>query len=272
MAFHNGTNCAEPSPFAAALRRFRLARRMSQLDLALSCGISARHVSFLETARARPSREMAAQLAEHLLLPRGAKNALLQAAGFAVLYPVSALDSSDLAPFRAILAELIARHAPNPALLCDRHWTILNANVTARALLAEISGGSPETNVVRLMTQSPRAPSVVANLPEVLNELLGRLQLEALEAGDDPEFDELLRALEDSCARYPYRVPPMRRSLAPFVLNAPGSPLRFHSAIAHFGTSQDVTVRDLRLELLFAADDRTRDAMVVLSESLADGA
>ena len=256
-------------PFAEALRRFRAARRMSQLDLALTCEVSARHLSFLESGRAQPSRDMVLQLAGGLLLPLGARNTLLQAAGFAPVFPSSPLDSEALGPFRAILDEMIARHAPYPALLCDRHWTILDANATARALLAPLHEGPGPMNVVRMLTDSPLAPMAIANYPEVLAEMAARIQLETLEAGDDPVLHQLLQALQAATLRHPHRAAPLqRRPLAPVVLNAPDQPLSFLSTIAHFGTSEDVTVRDLRLELLFPADNVTRAAMTALARDL----
>ena len=260
----------DAGPFAQALRRFRAARRMSQLDLALTCEVSARHLSFLESGRAQPSRDMVLLLAEGLLLPLGSQNALLQAAGFAPVFPASPLESEALGPFRAILDEMIARHAPYPALLCDRHWTILDANPTARALLAPLHQGPGPMNVVRMLTDSPLAPVAIANYPEVLAEMAARIQLEALEAGDDAVLHDLLRALHAATTSHPYRASHLkRRPLAPVVLNAPDQPLSFLSTIAQFGTSEDVTVRDLRLELLFPADDATRQAMLALATTLA---
>jgi transcriptional regulator with XRE-family HTH domain len=261
---------SEVGPFAAALRRFRSRRRMSQLDLALTCEVSARHLSFLESGRAEPSRDMVLRLAEGLLLPLGARNALLQAAGFASVFPASPLDSEALAPFRAVLDEMIARHAPNPALLCDRHWTVLDANPVGRMLLAGLQGVTGEANVVRMLTRGGGAVAeAVVNLPEVIAELSARLQLEALEAGDDLELAALLGELDEAAARHPLRAAPGPRSpLAPLILRSPMGPLTFLTTIAHFGTSQDVTVRDLRLELLFPADEQTRAAMAALAETL----
>lgn len=247
--------------FGGVLRRYRNARRMSQLDLATACEISARHLSFLESGRAQPSREMALQLGEGLLLPLGARNALLQAAGFAPVFPTSPLGSEALGPFRAVLDEMMARHAPNPAMLVDRHWTVREMNQTARALLSVLQGDDAEMNIVRLLTAGDHVAQAIANLPEVLGEIASRLQLEALEAGDDPVFPDLLRALERASARHPLQHVRARRPVLPVVLNAAGGQLRFLSVIAHFGTSEDVTVRDLRLELLFPSDDHTREAM-----------
>ncbi len=258
----------EASPFAAALRRFRASRRMSQLELALVSDVSCRHLSFLESDRARPSREMVLKLAAGLLLPLGSRNTLLQAAGYAASFPASALDSAALAPFRAILSEMMERHAPYPALLCDRYWTVHAANATAGALLAGLNDGSGEMNVVRMLAENPLAAELVGNLPEVLDELSGRMQLEALEAGDDPLLIALMQSVGAACLRHPHVAGAPRRPLVPFVLRTPAGPLSFLSTIAHFGTSEDVTVRDLRLELLFPADDHSRAAMHALAAEL----
>jgi len=254
----------EPSAFATALRRFRSSRRISQLDLALASDVSSRHVSFLESGRAQPSRDMVLQLGAALLLPLQARNALLQAAGFTPAFPASPLDSESLSPFRAILNNMIARHSPYPAMLVDRHWTVLEANTSARALLDAL-GGSGESNIVRMLIESPQAAALIANYAEVLGELQSRMQMEALEAGDDPVFAELLGALERACARLPpVSASAPRRPLLPLVVNSPTGALSFLSAIAHFGTTEDVTIRDLRLELLFPADDQTRAALAAL--------
>lgn len=209
---------------------------------------------------------MVLTLADAMVLPRASRNALLNAAGFAPLYPSTPLDAEALAPLRAVLAEMMERHAPYPAMLCDRHWTIRDANAAARALLAPLHGEAGEMNVARMMARSARAPELIVNFGEVLEEMIARIRLEALEAGDDAEFAALLRELEHTARRHP---PPAascpRRPLAPLALRAPGGELRFLSAITHFATSEDVAVRDLRLELLFPADEATRMAMKALT-------
>lgn len=249
------------STFGAALQRYRGARRMSQLDLATACDVSARHLSFLESGRAQPSRDMVMRLGAGLLLPLSARNALMQAAGFAPAFPASPLDSSDVEPFRAILNEMVAKHAPNPAMLVDRHWTVREANASAQRLLAALQGEAPENNVVRLLTSGPHVGDVIANLPEVLGELFSRVQIEAFEAGDDAELRELLQLLERAMARRPTAETRSGRPVLPLIVNHGERQLRFLTAIAHFGTSEDANIRDLRLELLFPADDDTRAAI-----------
>lgn len=251
--------------FAALLRRFRAARRMSQLDLALDCNVSARHLSFLETGRAKPSREMVLQISEGLTLPLGSQNALLQAAGFAAVFPASPLESEALGPFRAVLKEMMDRHAPWPAILCDRHWRMRDANPVAAGLLAPLQGETGETNLVRMLTDSPAATAFIANLPEVVHEMRGRIAIEALEAAGDPVLRELLEALDAASLRHPLPGGAPRRALVPLIVNVPGGQLSFLSTIAHFGTSEDVTIRDLRLELLFPADEFTRETLKAMA-------
>jgi transcriptional regulator with XRE-family HTH domain len=235
---------------------------MSQLDLALACNISARHLSFLETGRASPSREMVLELAEGLVLPLGERNALLQAAGFAALFPASPLASDVLGPFREMLSEMMARHAPWPALLCDRHWNVLEANPAAVLLLSSLRAGSSEANLIRILTASEAAEAAIVNYAEMLAEMQGRIRLEALEAAADPVLDDMLESLCSACARHGISPGLHTRSpLLPLILRSPAGELRFLSAIAQFGTSEDVTVRDLRLELLFPADDATKAAI-----------
>lgn len=266
MTARNLTSLPDAGSFSGLLRRYRTARRLSQLDLALTCEISARHLSFLETGRASPSREMVLQLSEGLLLPLGARNSLLQAAGFASVYPASPLTSEALGPFRRVLTEMMDRHAPYPALVCDRHWNVLDASPVAKVLLGALQDNSGETNLIRILTGSRAAEDAILNLAEMLAEMRSRIQLEALEAADDDVLTALLAELEAATARHP--LPPghtPRGPVVPLMLRTTAGELSFLSTIAHFGTSEDVTIRDLRLELLFPADETTRAAMNVIA-------
>ena len=258
-----------PITFGEVLREARGARRLSQLDLALRCDMSARHLSFLETGRAQPSRDMVLRLAEGLMLPLGRCNALLLAAGFAPAFPASALDSAALGPFRAVLAEMIDRHTPYPAILCDRHWVVRDANPVARVLLGALGSASGEANLVRMLTDASAAAEVIVNYAEVVAEMAARIRLEALEAPGDPILASLQAALDDVRGRLPGpSLPLQRRPLVPITLASPHGHLSFLSTIAQFGTSEDVTVRDLRLELLFPADEATRTAVHALAATL----
>lgn len=251
---------SDPGPFGSALKAARTGRRTSQLALALDAGVSARHLSFLESGRASPSREMVLTLAEALALPLAQRNQLLTAAGFAAAFPASPLASEAIAPFREILRTMMANHAPFPALLCDRHWNVLEASPSAAAMLSPLLEdwqGPP--NVFKLTATHPRAAELIANLGQVLHESLERLMLEQAQAGDDPVLAELIAVTRAAAARHPHRTR-TRSPVLPVSYRGPQGLLSFLSVVAQCGTSEDVTVRDLRLELLFPADDATRAA------------
>jgi transcriptional regulator with XRE-family HTH domain len=251
---------SDPGPFGTALKAARNSRRVSQLMLSLDADVSARHLSFLESGRASPSREMVLTLAEALTLPLSARNHLLNAAGFASAYPASPLASEAIAPFRAIMAQMMANHAPFPALLCDRHWNVLEASPSAAAMLSPfLEGWHGPPNVFRLTACHPRAAEFITNLPQVLHESLERLALEQSIAGDDPVLAELIAVTRAAAERHPWRAR-SRSPVLPISYRGPAGPLSFLSIVAQCGTSEDVTVRDLRLELLFPADDATRAA------------
>jgi transcriptional regulator with XRE-family HTH domain len=251
---------SDPGPFGVALKAARNGRRISQLALALDAGVSARHLSFLESGRAMPSREMVLTLAEALALPLAQRNHLLNAAGFASAYPASPLASEAIAPFRAILKTMMDNHAPFPALLCDRHWNVLEASPSAAAMLSPLlEGWTGPPNVFRLTATHPRAGEFIANLAQVLHESLERLALEQSLAGDDPVLADLIAVTRAAAARHPFRAR-SRSPVLPVSYRGPAGLMSFLSIVAQCGTSEDVTVRDLRLELLFPADEATRAA------------
>lgn len=251
--------------FGDDLRRLRAARRLSQLDLALTSDVSARHISFLESGRASPSRDMVLQLGHALRLPGSGLNALLQSAGFAPVFRASSLASSELAPFRRIVDEMIARHAPYPALVLDRLWNVLEANSGAQLLLGPLQAASPEPNIVRLLADSPQAETMIPNLPEVLAELARRIRAEMAHAGMDHQLADLLALIERRLAHLPMvdRARP-GRAVVPVQIATPLGEIRLLTVMAHFGASDDITVQDLRIELLFPADEASANALKAL--------
>jgi transcriptional regulator with XRE-family HTH domain len=248
------------SGFADALRFWRTTRRLSQLDLALEANVSTRHLSYLETGRSVPSREMILMLADALLLPRATRNDLLRRAGFAPAFPTSELGETELAPLNSALEAMLANHAPWPAMVCDQYWNMIQATPAAHLLLDLLSdpdGSARQPNVIELIINSPKAADVIVNFDEVRWEMVDRLRLETLEAGFDPILADLERRLRKRLGQ-DQRAPGSRRALVPLQVQAMGIELSFLTAIAHFGTSEDVVVRDLRIELFFPADDATR--------------
>lgn len=245
----------------ALMRQWRATRGFSQLELSLHAGVSARHLSYVETGRAQASREMVLRLAEALEMPLRERNALLLAAGYAPAYPERALATADLAQVRRAIELIINHHEPYPAFVLDRHWDIVQASRGAERISKFLCGGSSHSNMLRQFFDPNDLRAYVANWEEVARELVRHLQ-DAVTAAPS---DEKARLLFEEILRYP-GVPAHWHLLE---LNAPPTPLltvvfrkndrelRFFSTIATFGTPRDVTLAELRIECAFPADEST---------------
>ena len=260
-----------PHSIGEHVRNWRLHRRLSQLDLALDADVSARHISFIETGRTRPSRDMVLNLADRLGVPLREQNAMLLAAGFAPAFSAHDLDTEALAPARAAVDQLIGAHMPFPALCVDRHWTLITANEAAWML----SDGAaphlrvPPVNVLRLTLHPEGLAPRIANLDAWRAHLLLRVQRDAFATGD-PVLAELYRELAGyGGPAAPHPVPDGRIFL-PLELRVPGGVLSFFSTITNFGTPADVTLSELSLEMFFPADDATRSAIAGLVSDRTD--
>ena len=247
------------------LRRWRTQRRLSQLDLAGRAAVSARHLSFVETGRSRPSRELVLHLAEHLDVPLRDRNALLLAAGFAPSFRERSFDDAEMAPVRDALAALLAGQEPFPAMVVDRRWNILDANRPVFDLLTE--GVSPHLlepplNALRvLMHPDGLAPRVV-NFAEYTARLVDRVRREA-EAFGDPGLAELHDELlgYPGVAGSPSPTDTAGEVVTTLVLRDGEATLRFFSTLATFGTARDVTVEELSIEQFFPADALTAETL-----------
>lgn len=260
--------------FGPLLREWRQRRRISQLDLACQGNISTRHLSFLETGRSRPSREMVLHLAEQLEVPLRERNYLLAAAGFAPVYRESALTDPGLQAARKAMEAVVHGHMPYPALAIDRHWTLVTANDAVAWLLADVDPAllAPPVNVLRLaLHPSGLAPRTI-NLPAWRAHLLVRLQRQ-MEVSADPVLAALLAELRDYPAPrgvMPARVPPgVTAAAVPFDLATPSGPLSFISMTAVFGTPTDITLSELAMESFYPANEET--AKVLAAKMLAHG-
>ncbi|MBM7062503.1 helix-turn-helix domain-containing protein [Pseudomonas sp. UL073] len=245
---------ATAQPVGALLRQWRQRRRLSQLDLACEAEISTRHLSFVETGRARPSREMLLHLAESLQIPLRERNLLLVAGGFAPLYSQRPLADPALGAARAAVEQLLAAHEPNPALAIDRHWQLLAANRCVAPLLATLPAEllTPPVNVLRLSLHPQGLAPLIRNLGEWRAHLLARLQRD-LEVSGDPQLAELLAELNG----YPAPAAPAASQpgvLVPLQLDTHHGPLNLISTTTVFGTPLDVTLAELALETFFPAD------------------
>ena len=261
-------------PFGAHLRHWRTHRRLSQLDLAQEAEVSTRHLSYVETGRAAPSREMVLRLAERLEVPLRERNALLVAAGFAPMYRQRSLDDPALASARRAVDLVLKGHEPFPALAVDRHWNLVAYNALVPLLMAgaEAELVTPPVNVLRLSMHPGGLASRIANFAQWRAHLLERLQQQIAATGD-PE----LVKLHDELAAYPtpqvsHDTPAADTDLSgvvvPFQLVTPGGVLSFISTTTIFGTAVDVTLQELAVESFFPADAWTAAALAEMAKSL----
>jgi transcriptional regulator with XRE-family HTH domain len=249
------------------LRDWRLKRRMSQLDLALEAEISQRHLSFIESGRSVPSRDMLLHLAERLGVPLRERNPMLLAAGFAPLFSTRSLDDPALNPARKAIDRVLKGHQPYPALAIDRHWTLVAANAAVAPLLEGVADPSLTTgpvNVLRLSLHPMGLAPRIANLPEWRTHLLERLH-QQISATGDPILTELLRELSaypisagttGHAARHDYA-----GIAVPLELRTQAGLLSFISTTTVFGSPVDVTLSELAIESFFPENDQTTELL-----------
>jgi transcriptional regulator with XRE-family HTH domain len=256
------------------IRAWRNRRRLSQLDFALEVEISQKHLSFIESGRSSPSRDMVLRLAEHLDVPLRERNVMLLAAGYAPVFPERSLDDPALKAARAAIDLVLKGHEPFPALAVDRHWTLVAANSVAPAFFALVGDATllqPPVNVLRLsLSPDGLAPHIV-NLAEWRAHVLDRLRHQ-IEVTADARLDMLLTELQA------YPSPAVDRLsdgaavdyagiAIPFRLRTPRGVLSFLSTTTVFGTPIDITLSELAIEAFFPADEATADAARALASS-----
>ena len=257
------------APVGHQLREWRERRRLSQLELASTAGVSPRHLSFVETGRSRPTSTMILRLAEHLDVPLRERNRLLLAGGFAPAHPERSLGEPSMSAVHDALERLLAAHAPFPALVVDRGWDLVSANDPVYALLAGVPASllEPPVNVIRLTLHENGLASRIANLAEWRDHLLHRLAGELLATGDD-RLRGLLDELGPPCGRSDVAYA-SNALVVPLCLRVPGvGELSMFSMTTVFGTPNEVTVSELAIESFYPADEETR----VLLTTLAAGA
>jgi transcriptional regulator with XRE-family HTH domain len=257
------------SEVGSLLREWRERRRMTQLELALDAGVSARHLSFVETGRSKPGREMLLEVLEQLKVPFREQNQLLLAAGHAPAYPERSLDEPDLAPVRDALDVILSGHEPYPAVVVDRVWNMVAAN-SAMLALAEGVDIDPELleppiNVMRVGLHPRGLAPLFVNLGDWHAHWLERLERQLAATGD-----EQLVALIDEVAGYPVPEPERDGAAGPttgellgpvIVRTAEEGELAFFGMFASFDTPFEVTTSELAIEFLFPADQTTAEAL-----------
>ncbi len=252
--------------FGTALKEWRGQRRMSQLDLGLSSNVSARHISFLETGRAKPSRSMVMQLCETLSVPRSARNTLLNAAGFAPAYRSRDLNETDMAHVRAAVDWTLKRHNPYPAMALDRHWTVVKANDAAGFLLSG-AGLAEGDSLLSAMTDGSTFKQAIENWTEVAQHMVVRLRTESTHLGGDDVLEEAANALALTLHDGGHR--PNHEQILPAVIparyRANGVVFSFFSTLAQFGTAEDIALAELKIEMMFPADEFTEGALLAMA-------
>ncbi|MFN8663389.1 MAG: helix-turn-helix transcriptional regulator [Thermomicrobiales bacterium] len=256
-------------PVGDLLREWRQHRRLSQLELALEAEVSARHISFLETGRSLPSREMVLRLAEQLEVPLRERNAMLLAAGFAPYYPERSLDDPALRQAREAVRLVLAGHEPYPALAVDRHWNLIAANQAVAPFFAGVAPvlTQPPINVLRATFHPDGLAPRIANFTQWRTHTLGRVERQVQRTAD-AGLVELLSELRS----YPVPASVDDDDLAPGP-EVPGMvvPLRLHTDLGVlsflytttlFGTPQDVTLAEIGIEAFFPADAATAAAFI----------
>jgi transcriptional regulator with XRE-family HTH domain len=256
-------------PVGDIIRDWRRHRRMSQLDLALGAEVSARHISFVETGRSRPSRDMLIRLGEQLEIPLSDRNTLLLAAGFAPVYSRTPLDDPSLDAARAAIDLVINGHEPFPAFAVDRYWNLVAANRPAFGLLSGVSSSLLEApvNVLRISLHPEGVAPRIVNLPVWRTHLLNRLQRQ-IEATADAKLANLFHELSS----YPFEGAVSHDDQGfgeialPLQIRTDKGVLSFISTITVFGAVHDITLEELAIESFYPADNATADLLRAAGE------
>ncbi|GAA3000730.1 helix-turn-helix domain-containing protein [Actinokineospora diospyrosa] len=246
------------------LRTWRLRRKVSQIELALRAGTTQRHVSFIESGRSTPGRAMVIRLAESLEIPLRERNALLLAAGFAPIHPETPWADARLAPVRAAVEQVVRAHNPYPAIVVDRHGTLVSANTAFDDLVAGTAPDlrTPPVNVPRLLLHPTGLAPQIANFDEWAGHVVDAVRAQAVRT-PDPVLDALITEL----AGYTSHLRPTHLGFAgPLRLRTPAGELHLLTTLTHFATAQDVTVAELRMEAFLPADEHT--ATLLRTQSL----
>lgn len=260
---------AASTRFGDSLRSARSQRRRSQLDLALSAGLSQRHLSFLESGRSQPSRAMLLRLAESLDLGLADRNDWLIAAGFAPIYAQRAIEAADMAPLRDALARMLGHHEPFPAMVIDRAWNLVMENratqamiaaaamvagTTAEALWTRVCGSGPR-NMIQMSLHPDGLRAFVVNADEVIVAILSRLAQEALDHPPSARLRETVLAYPGIAAVA--RNVDVTARLSPVLathFRIAGQDLKLFAMLSRFDMPRDLTAEDLRVETLYPAD------------------
>lgn len=255
--------------FTELLKNWRNMRRMSQLDLGLLANVSARHVSFLETGKAAPSRQMVLQLCETLAVPIQTQNEFLNAAGFANIFPSGSLNDIELRHARQAIDWTLQQHSPYPALALDKHWTVIGANHTANLLLTAV-GMKQGDSILHAMQHSQLLRQTIINWPDVAQHLVARLRTESTRLGQDAILNLAADGIAQLLPVESKALPQQYAAVLTTQYQINGKIFSLFSMLAQFGSADDIALADLKIELMFPADQATREFLLSLPKP--DGA
>jgi transcriptional regulator with XRE-family HTH domain len=256
--------------FTDSLREWRRYRKMSQLDLAVAADVSQRHVSWLETGRSQPSRDMVLRLSEAMDVPLRDRNQFLNAAGYAPIYTESGLDEPSMDSIRHVLTDILSHHNPYPAVVLDRYWNIQMQNDAADRLFSitgdpqalwNAVGDSGEHNIALLTLHPNGLRQFIRNWDAIIGQFMRRLKREAIDSGDAKvmeRYAQLENYVDITDTQPPMQLLPM----LPLELQVGELRLSLCSVISSFGTAQDITANELRIETFYPTDDMTRTLLV----------
>ena len=268
--------------FQSMCRQWRRVRQLSQLDLALAAEVSQRHVSWLETGRSQPSREMVIRLSEAMNIPIRERNQLLKSAGFSAIYSESSLNDPIMAPVMRALNHVLKNHDPLPAVVVDRFWNVKKQNQAAELLLGlgqaddlqeDITNEQGELNIALLTLHPKGLRRYITNWAQAAPAFIQRLKEEAIASGDPAVKEAFTRYItlaqedieladgnkassgkrKDEILAMPGRLLP----ILPLNLDIDGLQLSLFSVISTFGTPQDITTDELRIEAFYPSDEAT---------------
>lgn len=252
-------------PVGELLRTWRRRRRLSQLEFSVRADISSRHLSFLETGRSAPSRDMVLHLAEELDLPLRERNRLLVAAGYAPTYPEAVLDAPRMATVRAAVRQVLRGHEPHPALAVDRSWQIVDGNAALAWLTEPVAPWllAPPANALRISLHPEGLAPHIVNLAQWRAHILARLRRQVELSGDPAlaELEDELRGYPGGRTDPPVPAPGPEQIVVPLRVRRGGMELAFFSTTTTFGTPLDITVAELVIESFYPADAATAAAV-----------
>jgi transcriptional regulator with XRE-family HTH domain len=285
MDTHRNGTAVEPSGVGPLLRRWREARHLSQLDLALDAEVSARHISFLETGRAEPSREMLLTLSNVLDVPLRERNLLLLAAGYAPIYGETSLDDPRMTQVRAAVEVILKSNEPRSAVAHDRHWNVVMANQAFVQFVTLIMGKAPEglvplristpprLNLMRLLFHPEGVRRIVVNWEEIAKSLLNEAYRRLAWARDETLKELIMEMLSYPGVPARWREPELEAPhdlILPMELNLGGKIARMFSTVTTVATPHDVTLQELHVEVFYPADEETESVLATYAGRLND--